>query len=49
MMRLSKKPVFIEPFGIVRARRIRRERFWRFCLGMALIGLIMALGAGIGI
>lgn len=49
MMRPSKKPVFIEPFGIVRARRIRRERFWRFCLGMALIGLIMTMGGRIGI
>lgn len=43
------KPRFIEPFQIVRARRIRRARFWRFCLGMALIGLIMALGGRIGI
>jgi len=40
-----KKPVFIEPFHIVRARKIRHETIRRWALGMAL-GAILFLGIG---
>jgi hypothetical protein len=43
-----RKLKLIEPFHIVRARRIRRERLRRFALGMALIGLIVTLAACAG-
>ena len=37
-----KRPVTLEPFHIVRARRIRRARLYRLALGLALGGLIFA-------
>lgn len=40
-----KKPVTIEPFHIVRARKIRQETIRRWALGMAL-GAILFLGIG---
>lgn len=44
-----KKPVFIEPFRIVRARRMRRERIRHALLAFALIALIISIGGRIGL
>lgn len=40
-----KKPVFIEPFAIVRARKIRHERLFRLALGLV-FGAVLFLGLG---
>ncbi|MDP2150044.1 MAG: hypothetical protein Q8K13_10430 [Parvibaculum sp.] len=44
-----KKPVTIEPFHIVRARRMRREAWRRYALGMAFATIVMALGGSLGL
>jgi hypothetical protein len=46
---MRKKPVIIEPFRIVRARRIRAARIRHFILGIALIALIISIGGRIGL
>lgn len=42
------KPRFIEPFQIVRARKMRRERMWRLGLGLALSAAVFLGIGGIG-
>lgn len=44
-----KKPVTIEPFHIVRARRLRAARWRQAALAFALIALIISIGGRIGL
>lgn len=46
---MRKKPVTIEPFRVVRARRLRAARIRQTVLGFALIALIISIGGRIGL